>query len=135
MRRRNAITKISTVLVSLFSFFALSNVVSAACTAPGSGPLWDFAGQGGVDGADLPCSSILSIVSQTMLWILSILGFLAIIGFVISGILYLTSAGDDKRAATAKAAMTASIMGVIVALIGAVIVYAVTDWLDASTSF
>ena len=70
-----------------------------------------------------------------MTWILMLFGFIAIIGFVISGILYLTAAGDDKRAGNAKNAMFYSIVGVIVALVGYVVVQAVDLWLSADTSF
>ncbi len=83
----------------------------------------------------LPAGSILEIVSNTMDWILAIFGFIAIIGFVISGILYLTAAGNDKQATSAKNAMTFSIIGVIVALLGYVIVLAVSNWLSGSSSF
>ncbi len=83
----------------------------------------------------LPNASIMEIVASTMEWLLAILGFLAVIGFVISGILYLTAAGDDKRAGNAKNAMFYSIVGVIVALVGYVVVQAVDLWLSADTSF
>ncbi len=83
----------------------------------------------------LPNASIMEIVASTMEWLLAILGFLAVIGFVISGILYLTAAGDDKRAGNAKNAMFYSIAGVIVALVGYVVVQAVDLWLSADTSF
>ena len=69
-----------------------------------------------------------------MKWLLAILGFIAIIGFVIAGILYLTAAGDEKRIGTAKNAMTYSIVGVIVALVGYVIVGAVDSWLRAGSN-
>lgn len=83
----------------------------------------------------LPVSPIIDIVSNTMLWILAIFGFLAIIGFVISGILYLTAAGNDKQMGTAKSAMIACIFGVIVALMGYVIIQAVDIWLSGSSGF
>jgi hypothetical protein len=68
-------------------------------------------------------------------WILGLLGFIAIIGFVISGILYLTAAGNDGQIKTAKEAMKWSIVGVIVALMGYVIVQAVDVWLSADSYF
>lgn len=91
----------------------------------------------GIENADksgLPESSIYGIIERTMNYLLAILGFLAIIGFVISGILYLTAAGDEKRVGNAKNAMFFSIMGVIVALVGYVIVRAVNAWLNASSN-
>lgn len=81
-----------------------------------------------------PNASIYDIIHTTMNYLLAILGFIAIIGFVIAGILYLTAAGDEKRITTAKTAMMYSIMGVIVALVGYVIVSAVDSWLNASSN-
>lgn len=84
----------------------------------------------------LPAGGILEITKQLMNWLLALVGFIGIIGFVIAGILYLTAAGDEDRIEMAKRAMMYSIIGVIVALIGFVIIQAVTSWLGgSSTSF
>ncbi len=83
----------------------------------------------------LPVAPIIDIAGSTMDWILGLLGFIAIIGFVISGILYLTAAGNDGQIKTAKEAMKWSIVGVIVALMGYVIVQAVDVWLSADSYF
>ena len=112
--------------VLIFGFFALTVPVFAIAQSTYLS---------GSERSGLPDAPIYLIVYSTMMWLLAVVGFLAIIGFVISGILYLTSAGNDKQVATAKAAMTASIMGVIVALLGYVVVFAVNGWLNASTSF
>ena len=68
-----------------------------------------------------------------MLWLLGILGFVAVIGFVISGILYLVAAGDEDAQARAKRAMIYSITGVIVGLAGLVILYAAQRLLAGQT--
>jgi len=83
----------------------------------------------------LPNSSIMEIVSNFMRWLLGIVGFIGVIGFAIAGILYLTAAGDEDRIATAKRAMTWSIVGVIVALLGVVIIVAAQGLLGAQDSF
>lgn len=85
-------------------------------------------------GAGTPDASIYQIIRTTMNYLLAILGFLAIIGFVIAGILYLTAAGNDDQMKKAKNAMLWSIMGVIVALVGYVIVSAVDSWLRAGSN-
>lgn len=89
----------------------------------------------GGDQSLLPDAPIYDIIAGTMDWLLAILGFIAIIGFVISGILYLTSAGNDGQTKTAKEAMKWSLVGVIVALAGYVVVLAVDTWLSAGTQF
>lgn len=81
-----------------------------------------------------PDSSIYEIIRTTMNYLLAILGFIAIIGFVIAGILYLTAAGREDQIKSAKSAMMYSIVGVIVALVGYVIVQAVDAWLNASSN-
>lgn len=83
----------------------------------------------------LPTGSIYLIISATLSWLLGILGFIAVIGFVISGILYLTAAGNEAQIEKAKNAMTYSIIGVIVALMGYVIIQAVNAWLGTNSTF
>ncbi len=87
------------------------------------------AGTGGT-----PQGTITDIIGQTMNWLLALLGFLGIIGFVIAGILYLTAAGDEDQIDRAKKAMMYSIIGVVVALLGYVILQAVNTWLGGASS-
>lgn len=86
-------------------------------------------GYSNASGAGLPESTIYGIISNTLSWLLSVLGFIAIMAFVISGLQYLTSAGDEGQIDTAKTNMKYSIIGVIVALMGWVVVDAIDTWL------
>ena len=84
--------------------------------------------QWNVDSADdslLPDTSIYDIIYNLMQWILGIFGFLSIIAFVVSGIMYLMSAGDQDASKRAKTYMTYSIYGVIIGLAGLVIITAI----------
>jgi hypothetical protein len=83
----------------------------------------------------LTSSSIMEIVRNLMYWVLALVGILGVLGFAISGILYLTAAGDEGRIETAKKAMIYSIVGVIVALLGLVILRAVQNMLGARSNF
>lgn len=83
----------------------------------------------------LPSGAIYDIIKSVMMWLLALVGIIGVIGFVIAGILYLTAAGDSSKAETAKNAMTYSIIGVIVALMGFVIIQAVDAMLDAGGNF
>jgi hypothetical protein len=85
-------------------------------------------------GTNLPTGSISGIVKNIMNWMLGIVGILGVIGFAIAGILYLTAAGDEDRIAVAKKAMMYSILGVVVALIGLVILRAVEAMLGGSST-
>lgn len=66
--------------------------------------------------------SILVILQTLMNWLLSLIGVLGILGFVVAGILYITAAGDEDKITSAKKTMTWSIVGVLVALLGLVMV-------------
>jgi len=86
-------------------------------------------------GYGLPVNSLYGIISGIMRWLLSIFGFFAIVGFVISGIMYLTAAGDEEQQKKAKRQMYWSIIGVIVGLVGLVIIFAVDNLLRANYNF
>jgi hypothetical protein len=88
----------------------------------------------GLSGVDLPEGSIFDILKNGMQWLLAIFGILCIVAFVISGIQYLTSAGDEDMLKTAKRNMTWSIVGVIVGLSGMVVLQAIQTWLEGSNS-
>ena len=81
----------------------------------------------------LPAGSIIGIITAIMNWLLVVVGILGVIGFVIAGIIYLTAAGDEEQIAKGKQAMIYSIVGVIVALLGVVIIQAVQALLGGSS--
>ncbi len=107
----------------------------AFASAQLTGGNWTDRGTTNVASTGLPTGSIYGIISSTLSWLLAILGFVAVMGFVISGIQYLIAAGDESMIERAKTNMTYSIIGVIVALMGYVIVQAVEAWLGTSASF
>jgi len=85
-------------------------------------------------GTGLPEGSITEIITNIMNWLLMLIGIVGVIGFAIAGILYLTAAGDEGRIDTAKSAMMYSIVGVVVALVGVVIIKAAQGLLGGSSS-
>ncbi|OIP59983.1 MAG: hypothetical protein AUK19_01075 [Candidatus Moranbacteria bacterium CG2_30_45_14] len=105
------------------SFIAVSTAFAVDCTkTPG------FVEKAGVcfpNATGLGNMSVFDFLQVLMNWLLGIIGVLAVIAFVISGIQYLTSAGDEKMAETAKRNMTYAIIGLVVALAGLIIVNAV----------
>jgi hypothetical protein len=90
---------------------------------------WD---PGALTATGLPGGSITAIIFGLLQWTLRIFGFIAVIGFVISGAMYILSAGNEDTMQTAKKAMTYSIIGVVVALSGLVIIYAINSILWAT---
>jgi len=49
-------------------------------------------------------------------------GAIAVLGVLISGVMYMISGGDSARTETAKKALTASIVGLVIALLALIIV-------------
>ncbi len=84
-------------------------------------------------GTGLPSGGLLQILTNGMNWLLIVVGILGVIGFVIAGILYLTAAGDEGRIDQGKEAMVYSIIGVIVALVGVVVIKAVQGMLGGTS--
>ncbi|MEI8343776.1 MAG: pilin [Candidatus Moraniibacteriota bacterium] len=82
----------------------------------------------------LPEGSISGIISNLLSWLLKMFSFFGVIGFVISGILYLVSGGNDEMITKAKNGMTWSIIGIIVGLSGLVIMQAVFALLGGASS-
>ena len=82
-----------------------------------------------------PPGGVVQIISTFLSWLLGIIGIIAMIAFIISGLQYFYAAGDDKTMQDAKRNMTYSILGVIVALAGYVIIQAIDSVLNANTLF
>lgn len=83
-------------------------------------------------GTGLSEKSIVEILTSFISWILGIFGFIAILGFIISGLQYIFATGDEGMVETAKRNMKYSIIGVIVALSGWIVIKAVDTLLSAS---
>lgn len=81
-----------------------------------------------------PAGGIKEILTNLLNWLLGIIGAVALISFAISGLQYFMAAGNEKSAETAKRNITYSILGIIAALSGLVIVQAV-DWALNAFSF
>ncbi len=91
--------------------------------------------QGGVQwptSTGLPTGSIARIVSNFTNWLLIVFGFIAIISFIVSGIMYFMSTGNTDMQEKAKKAFIYSIIGVIIALSGLIIIYSVDYFLRGS---
>jgi len=112
-------TKIKKTIYSVASISLLAPAFVLAYDAP--------------SGTSLPTGKITDIIKNIMTWILGLVGFLGIIGFAIAGILYLTAAGDEDRINLGKKAMIWSIVGVIVALLGVVIIQAANSMLGGKS--
>lgn len=116
---------LSVAVLSLVCLFGFEK------TAIGAWDLTDVSGFGLPD----PIDGIYGIISNILDWLLTLVGIAGVIGFIISGLMYLASAGDDTKMKTAKNAMMASIYGIIVALSGVIVLTAVDYMLNADYLF
>lgn len=98
-----------------------------------------FTSVGGVcfpDETGLPDSQdIPGILSSVLKWLLGIFSTIALISFVISGVLYITSSGDTDQIEKAKRNALYSILGVIVGLSGYIIIVAIQAALGGNSTF
>jgi hypothetical protein len=83
----------------------------------------------GIGGSGLYDTPVVDIIETVMLWLLLIFTYIAVIGFVISGIMYIT-AGGSGRAEEAKKWMVYSIIGTAVGISGYVIIRLISDTVE-----
>jgi hypothetical protein len=107
----------------------------------GAGNVWGsttYVGGGGWTLSNpygLPQGSILGIASNFLFWLLAIFAILGVVGFVIAGIIYLVSTGDETMIGRAKTAMMYSIVGIIIGLSGFLIMQAAAMMLRGQGNF
>jgi cytochrome bd-type quinol oxidase subunit 2 len=121
-KQKRSLKKISSFAGVLFFLF-----LAGAQTAFGQ---WNL---GNYDSTKLPKNSLYAIIENIAKWLLSVFGFFAVIGFVVSGIMYLVASGDEDTQERAKRAMIYSITGVIVGLVGLIVIYAVDNIFKATS--
>lgn len=83
----------------------------------------------------LASTDIKTILTKLLTWLLGIVGVVALIGFVISGIQYIMAAGSDKMIESAKKNMTYSLIGITVVLASFVIIQALDTLLKGGSNF
>jgi len=130
-------TKIFYLIVSMMISFLFSLGAKADIMTEGTASMDCSSGVCFPSGTSLPDPSggVVQIISNVLVWILGIFGVLALIAFTISGMQYILSVGDEKTIDAAKRNMKWSIVGVIVALSGVVIIYAIDKMLKGTATF
>lgn len=121
MKRKNIFT--NGLAVAFLGMFFSVNFAQAG---------WDVSSVGGFG---MPGGSISGIMSTILMWLLGMLGIFGIFGFLISGSMYLLASGDDDLIKRAKKAMTFSILGITVGLIGYIAFNMIYAVLNASGDF
>lgn len=92
---------------------------------------------GGETGEEIPEevqeAQTLSEIAQNVLnFLLSMVGILGIVMIVVGGVMYVTAAGDERRADTAKKIVLFSVVGVAVALTALIIVRTIASFFMAT---
>lgn len=82
-----------------------------------------------------PPGGVQEVLLNILQWLLQIVGIIALISFIISGIQYFTAAGEESKAESAKRNVTYSVIGVIVVTASFLIVQAIQNALAAKTIF
>jgi len=116
------------IIFTLVVFFFSMNSASAEIRP------WKITGAGTIADYKLPAGTTAGIISMITTWLLGVFAFFGVIGFVVSGIMYLVSAGNEEIIGKAKKYMMYSMVGVIVGLSGYVIIQAVESMLWGDTS-
>jgi len=114
-KKLQIIVSTSIITTFIFLFFAPDIFAANGITLP--------------SGTGLPDKSINAVLTNVLNWFLGFLAALAILMIIISGIMYVTSGGDDSRVETAKKILTYAIIGLVVALLSYVIVIAISTML------
>ena len=71
------------------------------------------------------------LIMNIVKWLLGFVGALAVLMIIVSGIMYITAAGDEGRVDSAKRYLVYAIVGLVVALLGYAIVVTIGDQLGA----
>lgn len=73
-------------------------------------------------GANSQGHPIAEVLTRALMWLLGIFGLLAIICFIVAGVLYSTAQGEQGQIEKAKKATIYGVVGVVVGLIGLIVV-------------
>jgi hypothetical protein len=73
-------------------------------------------------GTPVANKTLTQVITSALEFLLSIIGVLSILMLVVGGVMYMTSAGDQGRAETAKNTIKFAIVGLIVAILSLVII-------------
>ena len=111
---------------------------NAGISAADCGGATNFTKIGGVcfpNSTGLSSAPISLILSNVFSWLMGLFTTFAVMAFIISGIQYLTSTGDEGQLETAKRNAMYALLGVVVGLSGFVIVKAIAAAISGQSYF
>jgi cytochrome bd-type quinol oxidase subunit 2 len=110
------------ILVLLVLGFFSQNRAQAQCDPASTTLCIPNGAQTGLPDPADPKNAVAGVLMNVLNWMLSILGVVGVLGFVISGFQYLTAYGNENQIESAKRTMTYSIIGIVVGVAGLVFV-------------
>ena len=93
-----------------------------------------YSSSGAKPGGVVDVSTANGLIMNIAEFLLSFLAILAVLMIIVSGVMYITSAGDKNQVDKAKSILLYAIIGLIIALFGYAIVYVIGRGLGASGS-
>jgi type IV secretory pathway VirB2 component (pilin) len=88
----------------------------------------------GVEGSGLSTKDLKSSINAIIGWALGSLGLIAVILIIYGGFMWLTAAGNEERISKAKQIISAAIIGLVIILLAAAIVYFIGQGVNTATT-
>ena len=134
---KNKIKQIGYGISTAILLLPFMKVFAATQWAPTGtdGKYWNVADTQDTSGGNLSDKSVLVLIATAMRWLLIVVGIAGVMGFTIGGLMYIMSAGDEKKAEKAKTAIIASITGIVVAIAGVIALNAAQTFLGGTETF
>jgi hypothetical protein len=105
-----------------FSLLALATALSPSLAAAACQVYTTGSNQGKIETCDAGTNTVKTLILNVTGWVLGFSAAVAILFIIYGGLQYVTAAGNEKRAESAKQTLTFAVIGLIVILLANVIV-------------
>ena len=82
----------------------------------------------------LPTKDLKASITSIIGWALTFLGLIAVIMIIYGGFMWLTAAGNEERISKAKQIISAAIIGLVIILLAAAIVYFIGQGINTAAT-
>lgn len=127
MKKRIVLALMSLGLAGILSLSVVSNNAYAQVSSGINAATTNEMKNKQIDGAN----GVIRVISNILIWVV---GIVAVIMIVWSGLKYMTAAGDSSKLASAKSSLIYAIVGLIVAIMAYAIVNFIMDRLNVSSA-
>lgn len=74
--------------------------------------------------------TLAEVLLRVLNFLLTVVGIVAVIGMLLSGVIYLTALGDEKRIKLAKKSFNYSVVGTVIVFIALIVVMTITMFIS-----